>query len=203
MAIPFSAGKAVLVAIANSLAVEATAAGKASLSTALTQLSSEINGSSIEDLEFYGPIGHTWGLILETAADTISTKFHNTIADKQTIIADKQTVIADKQTIIATKQTVIADKQTIIAEETVTIDNHLNRVQSVVEDLTTTCSSGPHFRIVGGGCENEIHESEIARAMMVLNLKETNKLPDLIKEVESPTRIGHLPMPHDMINRNS
>lgn len=227
MAVSYLHSIQVLDEIAASLATEATTAGNTALSTALTAMkNNEISADGMSETIFYNNgVGQTWSMVLRAAADVIITTNQssssasqttssnklNVIAEKLTIIADKQTTIADKQTTIAAKQTtiatdtgtiadkqtIIADKQTIIAAETITIDNHLNRVQSVVDDMTTTCSTGPHFRTVVGGCEQDMHNSEIGRAMMVLNLKETNKLDALVREVESPTRIGHLPMPHE------
>lgn len=215
MAIPYTQTKALLAVIASSLSVEATAADKTALASALTAVSTEISTATVTENEFYGHGDFTaagdppatsgsqkgsaalvWAQVLGTAAYTIKSKIANTVENLIDTIAAKQTIIADETTTIAAETTTIAAKQTIIAAEMTTIDDHLDRMQSTIEDTTTRCSEGPHVRVVSGTCGSEIHEAELGRAMMILNLKETNKLEEVIREVENPTRVGHIPMPH-------
>lgn len=80
--------KALLVEIANSLSTEATAAGKTSLATALTELGAEISSASVTDTEFFQNastatsgvtgVGQTWTDILSTAANVVQSKEMNT-----------------------------------------------------------------------------------------------------------------------------
>lgn len=73
--------------------------------------------------------------------------------------------------------------ENILAKQTL-IESHLDRIQSVVEDTTSSCSTGPHFRMFGGGCANE---AELTRAMMMANMKATNTLEAVRDEVNNPT----------------
>lgn len=119
--------KALLVEMANSLAAEATAAGKTALATALTEFGSEINADSVTDdslfMKFDGTAsstsgkGTTWANILHSAAAVVHSKGINALNDiksSQSTIATETAAIAVAEGTIATKQTVIANKQTAI-----------------------------------------------------------------------------------------
>lgn len=184
MAVIYTEAKVALVQIASELATEATSAGQTALATALTNLSTEISGQSVTEAEFFGgqqsetidgvvtlvtkySAADVWAGILNAAADVVQAKSNNTQAAQQTIIAD----------------------------ETSTIDDHLNRLQSVVEDVNTLDDdafvAGPHVRGINANWDsNDMYgPSAIARAMMVLNLKATNTLDDVKSEVQNPTPI--------------
>lgn len=114
--------KALLVEMANSLAAEATAAGKTALATALTNFGSEIQSDTATDDSFFQSFdsagtstsgkGTTWANILNGAAAVVNSKTQNTIADKASTIATNTTAIAASDAIIATQTTTIASKQT-------------------------------------------------------------------------------------------
>lgn len=86
MTIATTKAKALLVEIANSLSTEATAAGKTSLATALTELGSEISTETVTETEFFinaggtgtTGVGQVWADILSTAADVVQSKEMNT-----------------------------------------------------------------------------------------------------------------------------
>ena len=89
MMVATTKAKALLVEIANSLSTEATAAGKTSLATALTELGTEISSASVTDEEFFltadstatsgvTGVGQTWTDILSTAANVVQSKEMNT-----------------------------------------------------------------------------------------------------------------------------
>jgi hypothetical protein len=89
MTIATTKAKALLVEIANSLSTEATAAGKTSLATALTELGTEISSQSVTEQEFFinadssattgaTGVGQVWADVLSAAADVVHSKQVNT-----------------------------------------------------------------------------------------------------------------------------
>ena len=173
MAITFTGTQATLSAIASALATEATAAGQSGLATALNGMASEMTAATPTDTEFFGGVGTAWAAILNTAANTIQAKSNNTQATQQTTIASEIT----------------------------TIDNHLNRMQSVIYDVenqdtfegsssSARFAAGPHIRQIGVGWNDSIYDysnGELARGLMIMSLKDTNKLEVIKAELENPT----------------
>jgi hypothetical protein len=117
--------KALLVEIANSLSTEATAAGKASLATALTELGSEISSQTVSESEFFinadsssisgaSGAGQIWADILSSAANVVHGKQLNTVNGYVNAIKTSQDTIAISTTGILAQETIIADKQTAI-----------------------------------------------------------------------------------------
>lgn len=193
MAVPFTQAQLLLAEIASSLAVEASDADKTDLAASLSALSLEISGAIISESEFFGgadavisgdpPVtiyvqkgsaAQVWAQVLEAAASTVRSKINNTVENHMNTIQQSQVTIAT---------------------ETVTMDNHLDRIQSVVEDIETresdTFVPGPHVRGIDATWDysGSYGSAAIARAMMVLNLKATNTLDDVRSEVVNPTPI--------------
>lgn len=125
MTIATTKAKALLVEIANSLSTEATAAGKTSLATALTELGTEISSQSVNDAEFFinadssaitgaTGAGQVWADILSAAADVVRDKQLNTVNGHIDNIKSSQDTIATGTTGILAQETIIATKQTAI-----------------------------------------------------------------------------------------
>lgn len=120
--------KALLVEMANSLATEATAAGKTALATALTDFGTEITNT--DDADFFITMkfdnlgvatttsgkGITYANMLEGAAAVVNTKTLNSIKTEQSTIATQTTAIAVAEATIATKQTAIETYQKAVKE---------------------------------------------------------------------------------------
>ena len=123
--------KALLVEMANTLATEATAAGKTALATSLTDFGSEI--AIADDEEFFvsskfdsvGSVtttsgkGITYSNILQSAAAVVQSKGINALTDiksSQATIATDTTGILAQETIIAAKQTAIETYQKKLKE---------------------------------------------------------------------------------------
>ena len=107
-------------------------------------------------------------------------------------IATASETIAANSTSIKNNIELIKQYQQTISSELTTIDNHLDRMQSVIREVNTLESdaflSGPHVRNIGASWDHGLYGySAIARAMMMMNLKETNKLDVLKKELSNPT----------------
>ena len=62
-----------------------------------------------------------------------------------------------------------------------------NTQASVVENVNTSCTSGPHIKMAGGGCAGDGASNQYGRAMMMLNLKATGKLEEFKEELSNPT----------------
>ncbi len=116
MAVTYTQAKNLLATMASTLASQATDAGLSSLSTGLTNLSSEISGSSPTEREFFGggyssysfsgggggsgsgedwdSAALVWSNILQGAASVIQAQHQNTIKTQQITIANSTTNIA-------------------------------------------------------------------------------------------------------------
>ena len=197
MAVAYTHAKATLAQVAAALAAEATAAGQTSLASSLTSFSTEISDATVTEAEFFGgaevvgeavvqrpSVGVVWSQILDATAGAVLSKSNN-------VRASQQTTMAAQQTTMASQQTTMAAQQTIIATEAVTSDNHLATLASTVEPISLACTSGPHIKMAGGGCPSE--GGDWARAMMMLNLKGTNKLDEFRAELLNPTPLLLVP----------
>jgi len=78
MTVAFTNAQALLVTMSNSLAAESTANGGATLATALTNLSTEINAATPTEAEFFtGGVAATWANLLNAAGQAVLTKGNN------------------------------------------------------------------------------------------------------------------------------
>jgi hypothetical protein len=140
---------------------------------------------------------------------TISGAANNLIASAA--IEPDPLVIEKRRHFINLIQTQIAEEAldrstevlSVIKDELITIDNHLNRMQSVIEDVEvqdtdeyggfTEFVSGPHVRTIDTSWRTDSSGSDptsaISRALMVINLKNLNKLEELRREMLNPTPI--------------
>lgn len=143
MTVSFSSAKALLASEAVSLSSEANNAGLSSLSSALTDLASEISGSSPNYYEFFGGTLNTYntstGAVISSESYMgVANVWANTLqAAAQTIADHNQKTIVDKQTIIADQITSIATDTTVIKNTLGTINGHLSNVSSQMNVLST------------------------------------------------------------------
>lgn len=121
-----TASKALLTEMANSLATEATGAGKTALATALTNFASEISATNDDD--FFITVkfdnlgvatttsgkGITYANMLQGAAAVVQSTTLNSIKTDHSTVATQTTAIAAAEATIATGTTTIAAKQTAI-----------------------------------------------------------------------------------------
>ena len=202
MAVTYTNAKAALATIATALATEATSTGQTALATALTNLSTEISGQSVTEVEFfggmrdlganndtYGSAALVWSDILNAGATAIQAKSNNTMATQQTTMATQQTTLATQTTTIAAKQTLIETHQLRLAS---TVDD-ITIEETNDQGQTSRFNAGPHVRNIASswysGNDTDYESRRLARGMMMLNLKSTNKLNELKSELRNPTSI--------------
>ena len=109
--------------------------------------------------------------------------------------------IATSLETIAANSTDIKDSLSTISGEITTMDDHLETMQSVIYDVqdddtyvgtssNAKFASGPHIRQIGVGWNDSINDyanNEISRSLMIMSLKDTNKIDVIKTELENPT----------------
>ncbi len=135
--------KALLAEMANTLAGEATAAGKSALATALTDFAGEITVA--DDKEFFISVefdsagsavttsgkGLTYSNILQGAAAVVHSKGINALTDIKT----SQATIAVAETATAAETANIASKQAVIANKQTAIESYQKRMRELAEGV--------------------------------------------------------------------
>jgi hypothetical protein len=143
-----------------------------------------------------------------TSAPTVSLSYvdgtgsHTDLYTQTVVVMEVDPIcIAKRQQLVESINTqIIEEHLSLIKEEVITIDNHMNRLQSVVEDIVISQTddqgnqsefvAGPHIRNIATGWDNGYgggDNTSIARAMMMVNLKETDKLDEVSAEMTNPT----------------
>lgn len=178
MALTYTHTQAVLAETAAALSGDATEVGLTALSGSLTSMATEINQAATE-LEFYG--GKPEGVDGKGSA-----------------------AVAWAQTLYSAGKAIQTKSIKVSADNQILIESHLNVLQSVVEtvseldseygnnDSGSTFTPGPHIRNVSTSWRLESSDysnEEIGRALMLINMLETNTIERVREELETPTAL--------------
>ena len=154
MALSSSASKSVLAALADLLSVRAGDLNLTALSTSLSNLSGEISAAS--DDEFY-------------------------YEQETSSIGGAGAVWAS--IIQSTEQTISSIVLNQIKDEVVTIDDHLDRIQSTVIDAGEGSMAGPTFRNIENSIGSDSAWDTLMKAVVIHSLKKSGSLDEVEAEV--------------------